>query len=118
MGALFSYARAYAVLAGREVSAGDVRRRLDGLPLWARLTARLTAWAIRWWAPLFMLGRCRRFETLAAKDADELLQRLQYTRWRAVRGAFTVLKVVVLPASYGRRDFLSSIGYSLAESRR
>ncbi|MFH2202458.1 MAG: hypothetical protein ABIJ96_05055 [Elusimicrobiota bacterium] len=112
------YASAYAALAGREVSADDIRRRTAAMPPWARGVARASAWAIRWWAPLFFLGRCRRFEQLSAEDADALLRRLQFTRCRMVRGAFTLLKVIVLPACYGRKDFLSSIGYSLTERPR
>ncbi len=118
-GRILPYARAYAALVGCGISETELReeitRRAAGLPAWGRLAAAAGAWAIRWWAPLFVLGKLCRFESLSSGDADELLRRLQCTRLRAVKGMFMAVKAVVLPACYGTPRFMNRIGYALTE---
>lgn len=106
-GNLRALCRAYAAHVGLpEPAAGfaaEVDRRLYWWPAWARLSAVLTAAAVRWLAPLLLLGRPRRFDALSPDDMEAVLARLQQSRWPAARGAFLMVKTVVLGTCYGLR---------------
>ncbi len=118
---ILPYARAYAALYGGEISDEELRRGIErraaGIPFWGACAAALGAWAIRWWAPLFLLGTFRRFESLSAPEADKLLHCLQFSRLRAVKGLFLALKVIVLPLCYGGERHLSRIGYKIVKEK-
>jgi hypothetical protein len=83
--------------------AAEVNRRLAWWPAWARLAAGFTAAGVRWLAPLLLIARPRRFDALSSDDKEAVLARLQQTRWPAVRGAFLMVKTIMLGSCYGLR---------------
>ena len=99
--------RSYAAHVGLPESpdgfAAEVGRRLSWWPAWARYGAGLSAAALRWIAPLFLIGVPRRFESLSSGEKEAVLASLQQTRWPFVRGAFLLVKTVVLGTSYKGR---------------
>lgn len=99
--------RSYAAHAGLPEPEGgfekEAARRLSLWPLWARLGARMTASAVRWLAPLLLLARPSSFDALAPDEKDAVLERLQQARLPAARGAFLMIKTIVLGTCYGNR---------------
>ena len=79
----------------------EVERRLSLWPSWARLGARGSAAAVRRLAPLALLGRPCSFERLDESGKEALLTRLQRARWPPARGAFLMVKTIVLGSCYG-----------------
>lgn len=106
-GNLRALCRAYAAHVGLPESpdgfASEVDRRLSRWPAWARLGAVSAAAAVRWLAPLILVGRPRRFDALSSDEKEAVLARLQRARWPAARGAFLMVKTVVLGTCYGMR---------------
>jgi hypothetical protein len=104
---MIALCRSYASLVGLPEPPGgfaaEAERRLAWWPLWARLGASLAATAVRWLAPFFLILRPRRFDALSADDQEAVLARLQQTRWPLVRGAFLLIKMIVLGTTFGQR---------------
>jgi len=100
--ALAAFARAYAAHAGLPEPARGFEAELDARlslwPAWARLAAGPCALAARWLAPLLLLGRPARFESLDEDGKDALLARLQNSRAPLLRGAFLLIKAPTLSA--------------------
>ena len=98
-------ARAYAAHAGVTLSADELSRRLeDRLQLTGPRSQALAAAGalfVRWAAPLFLLGRPRRFDGLAEPDAEALLARLQCARGPVLRGLFLGIKPILAAVCYG-----------------
>lgn len=102
---LAALCRAYAEHVGLPVPPDgfepDVEFRLSRWPAWARLGARASAAAVRRLAPLALLGRPCSFEVLDESGKEALLARLQRSRWPPARGAFLMVKTLVLGSCYG-----------------
>ncbi|MFI5363860.1 MAG: hypothetical protein ACHQ49_18005 [Elusimicrobiota bacterium] len=105
---LSALCRAYAAHVGlpepRLGFAVEAERRLGMWPAWARAAALLIAAALRWLAPLLLLGRARPFDALAPDDKEALLAQLQESRWPPMRGAFLMVKTLILGTCYGERS--------------
>lgn len=103
--ALLPFARGYARHVGIEVSDRDLlarlQRRAAAAPGWARAGMVVSGLAVRWLAPVLVLGRPGRFEKLATAAKERLLARLQHARNPGVRGLFLLGKAPVLLALYG-----------------
>ena len=104
---LLALCRTYAAHVGLPEPEGgfgaEAERRMSWWPVWARLGAPLIAAAVRWGAPLLLLGRPRRLDSLSADEKEAVFARLQQARWPLVRGAFLMVKTVVLGSCYGLR---------------
>jgi hypothetical protein len=98
-----SYAAHVGLREPRNGFAAEAERRLSLWPAWARLAAGFKAAAMRWLAPFFLLARPRRFESLSPDDMEAVLARLQRARWPAFRGAFLMVKTIMLGTCYGLR---------------
>ncbi|MBI4676969.1 MAG: GMC family oxidoreductase [Elusimicrobia bacterium] len=114
-------ARRYEESAGSRTADDELDSKIESraalLPWWALVLAGAAAFALRWLLPVIILGRPCRFDDLGPEEADRLLSRLQLLCHPAVRGPFMALKYLILPACYGSKDKLSSIGYALDRVR-
>lgn len=121
-GSIYLFARAYARHAGLDVPDEELRaeieRRAASVPWFARALAGGGAIAIRWLLPLILRGRPYLFDELDHDDAEALLLRLQFSGNPLLRGGYAAVKVLVLPACYGRREHLESLGYSVRREGR
>ncbi len=119
MSALLSYAKAYCRYAGIKASDEDLAKELSKRSAWLPWHARAAAWggalAVRWAMPLILLGRFRRFDGLKPDEADALLDRLQNSHY-IFKAPFLTVKLLVLPACYGRAEHLGRIGYEIGPS--
>lgn len=61
------------------------------------------ALALRWLSPLLVLGLPCRLDSLDAARAGEVLEALQTVGWPPVRGAFVLVKSLLLPVCWARR---------------
>lgn len=79
-----------------------VEAQIASWPAWARWGAELSAAAVLWAAPMLLAGRARAFGSLSCEDKERVLTRLQQLRQPALRGAFLLVKPIVLGACYRR----------------
>ncbi len=110
---LRAYAR-HAGLGPEPALRKELDRRLLLSPAWVRAGLGLSALLARWLAPLFLLGRLRRFEDLPQDEREALLERLQQDPRLPVRAAFLGLKSLVSGCCYGAPGFLERLDYRLA----
>ena len=79
----------------------EISRRLSLYPVWARLGAGFSALCIFWLYPALMLRRFKRFSALSPDEKERLLSRLQRASLPFFRGAFLLVKPIILGACYG-----------------
>ena len=73
------------------------------LPVAAQAGLAAAAWALRWLAPVLVLGSPRRLDSLDAARGGAVLEALQTVGWPPVRGPFVLVKSLLLPVCWSRR---------------